>query len=280
MRTVRGPLAGVVVLTTLSLAMAGCSGESKDKAPQGGSTAGAVTGTGSSSGDAAPAAVPTDPKQALAASTKGLVEGNFSFTVVGHEQKGSGVTHKPSNSAKASMTFGDSEFTMNMDMLYVAPDMWTKNKIKAPELPEVQEGESGLWQHIDPAKAKNIPELQFNWETSDLIGGQMIMKNVVTAKQEGSGRYTGTTDLSTVKSPVIDSDLLAELGAKAKSVPFTAALDGQGRLSTLTLKMPASEDVPAADLTVTYSGYGAATATAKPPANQTEEATAETYEIA
>lgn len=259
MRKLRWPLAGVAVLTTLSLAVAGCSG--------------------GDAADPAPAAPPVDPKQVLTSSTKGLADGNFSFAVTGHEQKGEGTVDKASNSAKASMSFGAKDFSMDAQLIYVAPDMYAKVVFKTPEMPTGQPN-SGKWQHIDPERAKDNPTLQFNWDNSDLLGAQGIIKGMLTAQRAADGSYSGTTDLSTLRnSSLIDADLIAEMGVAAKSVSFTATLDEQGRLGMLTLKMPAVADTPAHDLTARYTGYGAAPATAKPPAAQTEEASEETYEM-
>ncbi|HEX8629617.1 MAG TPA: hypothetical protein VF755_15735 [Catenuloplanes sp.] len=262
MRKLRGSLAGLAILTTLSLTLTGCTG-------------------GDGGGTKGPASSPTpaDPRQVLASSIKGLADGNFSYTVTGHEQKAEGVADKKSNSARASMTIGAKDFTQDTQLIYVAPDIYAKIVLKTPELPAGQPG-SGKWQHIDPTRVRDNPTVQFSADNNDLIGGRGIIAAVLTAGRDADGGYTGTTDLTALKnSALIDADMIAEMGLSARSVPFKATLDDQGRLGTLTLKMPAIADTPAADLTVTYTGYGAAPATSKPPAAETEEATEETYEM-
>ncbi len=63
----------------------------------------------------------------------------------------------------------------------------------------------------------------------------------------------------------------AEPDAKLKAVPFTAALDGQGRLTSLVY------DLGGTPLTIAISEYGAAAAPVKPAGADVVEATDETY---
>lgn len=70
-----------------------------------------------------------------------------------------------------------------------------------------------------------------------------------------------------------------DLGTTATKLPFEAKVDPQGRLTRLTIKVPAVGATPAQDLQVSYSDYGAATAPKAPPASEVVEAPAKLYEL-
>jgi len=67
-----------------------------------------------------------------------------------------------------------------------------------------------------------------------------------------------------------DSDALKNAGDKAKSIPFTATLDDQGRLTDLNVN--GSSIDPALGIEITVSDYGSATGISKPDSSQVVEA--------
>ncbi|MEE3919687.1 hypothetical protein V2I01_19415 [Micromonospora sp. BRA006-A] len=73
--------------------------------------------------------------------------------------------------------------------------------------------------------------------------------------------------------------MITALGAQAQSVPFTAKVDTQGRLSEMVLKIPAAGQSAAQDLKITYTDYGNAAPAQKPSADQVVEAPAELYNL-
>jgi hypothetical protein len=87
--------------------------------------------------------------------------------------------------------------------------------------------------------------------------------------------YAGTIDTQTLlSSPSLSQSqreqvqtALSALGAKISSMPFTAALDDQGRLRKLTLSMEVSIEGATAhmDLTMSYSNFGTAVNITPPP---------------
>jgi hypothetical protein len=77
----------------------------------------------------------------------------------------------------------------------------------------------------------------------------------------------------------VDEEIVGKLGDKAKTIPFTATVDGQGRLTKLSLEMPAAGDTPPHKVEVKFTDYGSATAVQKPPAGQTQDAPATAYEF-
>jgi len=66
-------------------------------------------------------------------------------------------------------------------------------------------------------------------------------------------------------------------GAAAQRVPFTAGLDEQGRLSELTIQLPAVNGQPAQPLEVLYTDYGIAVGDLTPDPATVVEAPANLY---
>ena len=83
----------------------------------------------------------------------------------------------------------------------------------------------------------------------------------------GSRSYKGTLDLTKVAGVTgIDKVTVDSYGAAAQNVPFTAGLDEQGRLSALTIELPAVNGTPTQPLEVLYTDYGIAVTAEAPPA--------------
>jgi hypothetical protein len=60
-------------------------------------------------------------------------------------------------------------------------------------------------------------------------------------------------------------------------VPFTAGLDDQGRLSALTIQLPAANGQPSQTLEVLYTDYGTPVNVQRPAASEITEAPANVY---
>ncbi|MCM0678954.1 hypothetical protein NCC78_30435 [Micromonospora phytophila] len=228
------------------------------------------------------AAIPADPKEALLASTKEIEKGNFTFSLAGAGLTGQGLVHKPSNSAQFSMKFDDgSGVSMGMEMVYIQPDSWVK--LDLGEMGDVIPGMAKMkdkYQHLDQSKVKDADALSLNMEDVDPAGTAALTKSMTDVQKTGEGAYAGKLDVSGVSdSAAIDADLVKALGAQAKSLPFTAKLDPQGRLTELVISVPAAGDTKAHDIKVAYADYGNATTAQKPPADKVVEASEQTYEM-
>ncbi|WP_157548133.1 hypothetical protein [Micromonospora sp. ATCC 39149] len=232
----------------------------------------------------APAA-PADPKAALLASTKELGKGNFTFAMTGGEFNGSGTVHMPSKSAEMKMTGGDSdaeELSINMHLVFIDTDSWVKMEFTGPMAESVPgvKALKGKYQHLDRSKIKDVKDLQFDFSDVDPAGSEALTKAITDVKKTGEGTYEGTLDATKATgSDVLDVEIVKDLAGKAKAVPFTAKLDGQGRLTEFVVKVPAAGSSKAQDLKVTYADYGAATAVEQPPADRVVEASDQVYEM-
>jgi hypothetical protein len=267
----RWALAGLAMIASLGLATAGCADSDNSEEPRDTAT---VTST-----------APVDAKQALADSVKVLAEGNFKFTLADSESTGSGSVHAPSKSAQLqakAKSAGEGEF--GLGFVIADQDRWIKLDL-GPELNDALKLPK-KWMHIDPAKVTDselLKEMSIefgNAEKVDPVGSAIILRSLVTAERTGDGAYSGTVDLTkATDAGLVDEDDVGKLADKAKAIPFTATVDGQGRLTKLTMQIPAVGAVAAHELEATYSDYGNATAAQKPPAGETQEPPASVYEV-
>lgn len=241
----------------------------------------ACGGTGESSAQEENA-VNADPKLALLAGTKEIDKGNFRFTMSGDSISADGSVHAESRSAQMKLTASEEaeDFSLTMDLIYIEPESWVKLEFTGLEnLPGAESFNSGKYQHLDRSKIKDIEDLQFNFDEVDPAGSALITNAIVDAEKTAEGEYTGTVDLTkATDAGLTDEETVKALGVEASKLPFTAKLDGQGRLTELTVKLPAAGETAAHELKVTYE-YGAGTPAQKPPADEVVEATDETYEM-
>ncbi|MEH1015387.1 hypothetical protein V6U90_20010 [Micromonospora sp. CPCC 206060] len=270
MKIRRWSLAGLATVVLFTPALAACGGSE---------------GTEGSGGAASPAAAsPTaaaDPKQVLRASTSEIKKGNFRFTITGDGTTGAGQVHQPSKSARYTLKTEGAEFSATMDNIYVEPSSWVKlefggalaDAMKNPKL-------DGKYQHLDQSKVKKQKGLGFDWNDIDPAGSDLILKGIVDVEAAGEGAYAGTVDITgATEAGLLDEEIIKALGTKGAALPFTATVDKQGRLTALTIDLPAAGESKAHQVKVTYSDYGAATKVEQPPAAQVVEAPASTYEM-
>lgn len=264
----RWSVAGLLTITLLTPGLAACD-------PIGGKTA-------SSSGSTAPA-VPDDPKQALLASTEEITKGNFRYLMRTDGGTVEGVVHLPSRSARLTVKSADStnSTSMNMDIIHIDPESWVKLDVKGMDaVPGVDKLKSDKYLHLDQSKIEGLDGLRFDFSNVDPAGSPLLTESIVNVQKTGEGAYSGTIDLTKASNAALaDDDALKALGVKAQSLPFEAKVDPQGRLTDLTIQVPAVGENKAHDLQITYSDYGAATPPEKPAPAETEEAPDALYEF-
>jgi hypothetical protein len=278
--TIRRFSAAVFAATLLTPGLAACNSTGTGEA--GASASPTVSGSAS---PGASGAVNGDAKQALLNSTNEIRNGNFRFTMSGAGSSAEGQVHEPSQSAEMRVLIGDasSDLSMKLDLIHAKPDSWVKLELggkSAGSIPGVQKLNLGKYQHLDQTRIKGNKALGFDFDKIDPAGSEVLTQGITEVRQTGEGSYAGTLDVSkAAEAGSVDQSVITALGPQAKSVPFTAKLDPQGRLSEMVVQIPAAGQNAAQDIKVTYSDYGNAAAAQKPPADQVVEAPKEFYNL-
>jgi hypothetical protein len=105
------------------------------------------------------------------------------------------------------------------------------------------------------------------------------IKGVVSAETVSATEIKGTVDISKSAPVALPASELAKLTTEQKTVPFTATLDDQGRITKTVIDMPSVAGYPAAPLTTSYTDYGAAVTIEAPAPDQVVMAPDSVYVI-
>jgi hypothetical protein len=229
-------------------------------------TAGGCTTTGGGRENAsAPTQTGTQLLSDAAAKTKGQ---SYTYTLAyGTLLTGRGVSSGDGKTGSVNMTVSDqaSGVTIKVDALLVGADMYLKMDFGSLGAGIPGLGELGdKWMRVDAAK---VPAGGIGLKPgADTVAPDSIVKGVASAERVSDTEITGTIDLAKSAPPGVAAADLEQLPAANRIVPFTATLDGQGRLAKVVIKMPAVAQFPASDLTTTFADYGTTVDIAKPPA--------------
>jgi hypothetical protein len=242
-------MAGVAMFATVGIALTGCGS----------------TGTGGNAAKpSTPSPTPTlaAPKDALVTAIKQLGQTSYAFTAKQATVSGQGKADPAAKAAAASMAGSSSGINAKMSYLSVGSDNWTQMDF-GPTLDQQTGIDPTKWMHIDTSKVTKADALLVNPASPDLLSFSSITNALLTVQRADATHYSGTIDLTTVKGATSpDSATLSKVGDKAKSVPFTATLDDNGRPSEF--KTDGSGIDPGLSLDITFSDYGANQNISKP----------------
>lgn len=286
MRIRRGPLAGLALLTTAGLVLAGCN----------------VTGKAAGSSAAPATSAAETPKQTLVKSTIQLSKGNYRYTSTGGADTTKGDVHLPES---ALMHVVDkSKEGGEFRYLVVGADRWMKMKVDFGEdMPDLDDVEAMAdqspemaklvkqlrsmtqmfggrkWLSIDAERAGEFGEEFSGFEHPDATGASFILANADTAERTGD-TIKGELDMSRAKEDVLpwDTDEVADLRAAGR-VPYAATLDAEGRLIKLVLKLPKMGDTKAHTSTLTVTDYGRAAVQTRPKTGDVVKMSDEMYDL-
>jgi hypothetical protein len=267
LHTRRLALAGLAGLAAVGLAAGGCATTSNGAQPSSGGSGGA-SATDTAGGSSAA-------KSALVASIEQLNQTPYKYHMVSGGLTGDGSADPTTKSATASLSGTSQGDTAKIDMVAVGTDFWLKlNLGNANQSMGIS---TDKWLHIDTARlgaGANLPV--------DPSGGAATASGLFTGlanvQQTDSQHFTGTIDLTKVTGVSgVNPDLLSRAGVKATSVPFTATLDSQNRLSDLKVDLSAID--PSLALEVSYSDYGTPVTVTKPDPSMVAEAPDSVYKF-
>jgi hypothetical protein len=253
--------AALVVLTALALA-AGCTGG--DGAAPAGSPAGAAPGRATG-----PAA------DELTAAARKTASDSYRYTVdLGPGARGEGAADPAARAASVKMVVEAEDAAISTETLAVGADHYLR--FTGLDLPGLG---GGKWMHLDAGKVSGGRMLGVR-NAADPTGTIALTGTATSVQKTGDRGYKGSLDLTRGDvSAVVDAATLGRLAGRAKSVPFEATVDEQGRLVSFGYTLPAVGEEKAAPMTVRYSGFGAKVTLQKPAPAEVVEAPESVYAL-
>ncbi|MFI7545892.1 hypothetical protein [Actinoplanes sp. NPDC049599] len=213
-----------------------------------------------SAGTADPAAT-----AALASATAALGTTSFKVTMTsGPGLKLTGLMDAPNGTGTADLTATGPNTEITVKTLLVGQDLYVK-------VPGVTKGDT--WTHVDVSRLPAGANVGLRPGQIDPANTAQLLTSTTDVRQVTPRSYEGTLDLTKAANVAgVDPTLVKTWGAQAQNVPFTAGLDEQGRLSALTIQLPAVNGQQAQPLEVLYTDYGTTVEAKKPAATETTEA--------
>ncbi|MGI5244615.1 hypothetical protein [Dactylosporangium sp. CA-139066] len=256
-RSRRGVAAVVAVLAALVLA--GCGGAGRD---------GQAT-SAAASGDAGDKAA----KDVLVAAVKALAGSSYSYTMKIDEGTVTGVVDA-SGKRQARLDSVASGVRFSLEGIVLGgEERYFRTSIPASGV------SAKKWYRFDRTKVTKTGIVGL-FETTDPTSSQDFVGRVGNVRKESDGRITGAYDLTRGGDlGVADRQVLAALGEAAKKAPFVVVLDGQGRLVSVRITVPAYGKVAARELAVDYVQQGKAVKVSVPKAGEIVPATAAVYNL-
>jgi hypothetical protein len=261
MRTGRLTGLGLGVVATVALALAGCA---DDSATPGAAASDTPTPATSSAG-ADPAAA-----NQLASAAAALSTTSFKITMTaGPGVNLTGFVDAPGSKGTATLTLSGPNANFEVKTLLVGQDLYG-------QIAGITK--AGTWTHLDVSRLPAGANVGLRPGQIDPVNTAKLLTSTTNVQQVDSRSYKGTVDLTKVVGLTgVDQVTVDSWGASASQVPFTAGLDDQGRLSELTLQLPAVNGKATPPLEVLYTEYGTPVTADRPAASEITEAPDNVY---
>lgn len=260
-RRLTGPTLGV--LAAVAFALAGCA-EGGDATPGAGASAAAPTAS-ASTGTADPAAA-----AALGNAAAALGTTSFKVTMTsGPGFKLTGLMDAPGGKGTGELTVTGPNAELSVKTLIVGQDLYV-------QIPGVTK--ASTWTHVDVSRLPEGANVGLRPGQIDPANTADLLKSSTDVQQVDPRNFRGTLDLTKVAGIAgVDQVTVDGYGAAAQNVPFTASLDEQGRLSVMTIQLPAANGAQAQPLEILYTDYGTTVDAERPAASQITEAPESVY---
>jgi hypothetical protein len=245
-------------MAAVAFAVTGCAAD--NDATPGATPATDTPSASASAGTADPAAA-----AALATATAALGTTSFKMTMTsGSGLKLTGLMDAPNGTGTADLTASGPNTEITVKTLLVGQDLYLK-------VPGITKGDT--WTHVDVSRLPEGANVGLRPGQIDPANTAQLLTSTTDVRQSGSRSYEGTLDLTKAAGVAgVNQALVKTWGAQAQNVPFTAGLDEQGRLSALTIQLPAVNGQQAQPLEVLYTDYGIKVDAQKPAATEITEA--------
>ncbi|MEV6931495.1 hypothetical protein AB0M46_44360 [Dactylosporangium sp. NPDC051485] len=155
---------------------------------------------------------------------------------------------------------------INAQVIVLGTDVYMKMSVPLPGI------DPKKWMYFDGSKT-SLTKLGLG-NPDDPANVKGLADAIVTAERTGTGAFKGTIDLTKRKVPESGAALIQQMGDAAKSVPFEAATNADGYLTSFTMTMPAAGQVPATTAKTTFSDFGKPVTITKPAAAEVQPAPA------
>ena len=259
MRTRRLTGVSLGFLAAVALAISGCSSDSDTATPGTGSSAGTPSAPASSGA--------ADPAAAAALGTAAAALGNTSFKITmtsGPGLKVTGQMDAPNGKGNADIVITGTNAQLTVKTLLVDQDLYV-------QVPGVTK--PGTWTHLDVARLPEGANVGLRPGQIDPANTAQLLAATTDVQSVDPLSYKGTLDLTKVAGLTgLNKVTIESYGSAAQDVPFTAGLDDQGRLSALTIQLPAANGGQAQPLEILYTDYGLPVTSERPAASQIIEA--------
>jgi hypothetical protein len=217
---------------------------------------------------------PADPKEQLLAGIKALNSATFriagSSTLNSVSSTSEGVADPGRRAMRltqaASAAAGKATKT---DVVVLGTDVYLRFDV--PALPGVP---AGRWAHIDGRRLTSLRAVGVGGP-DDLSGKLALVDALTSIERTGPDELRGTVDLS--KGGSVLPGAAGALGDGLKNAQWQARFGPQGRLTFVSVTVPASGAVPAITTDTTYSGFGEPVTVERPSAREIVEAPENVY---
>ena len=240
MRTSRLAGLGLAALAAAAMTVAGCdTSASSSSAP--------ASSAAPSASAAEPAAV-----QALSAATAKLGETSFKVSATsGSDFKLNGAVDPAQGVGTVDLTATGPNASLNVKTLLIGQDLYV-------QVPGVTN--AGTWTHLDVSRLPAGANVGLRPGQVDPVDTANLLSSATDVHATGTNAYAGTLDLSKAAGLGVST-------TQPQKVPFTANVDDQGRLSTMTITPQST-----APIDVRYTDYGSPVTASRPAASEITEA--------
>jgi hypothetical protein len=254
MRTPRLAGLGLATIATVALAVAGFGDNT--------TRAGTPSASGGASAAAPSATTSADPAAAakLSQAVEQLDQTSFTLTATsGSGFRMTGSIDAPNGKAAAQLTASGPNAEINVKTILIGQDLYA-------QVPGITK--AGTWTHVDGARLPANANIGLRPGQIDPVNTANLLKATTDVKATSDTSYSGSVDLSNAAGVAgLGQVTIAASNAPVQNVPFTATLDAQGRLSTLTVNVPQADP-----LVVNYANYGQPVQVTAPAPNEITEA--------
>ena len=204
----------------------------------------------------------------------------YHYSIKSTDVTGNGVIDASDKIAEFTLPpqhFTNPSYTETTTFLLTKDKSWLKVK----DTPASPDGLPRKWMSFDPKKLTYVdgtPEV-YSPESAPRYA-VLVFENSDDLSRTSPGHFRGTVSLGRTESgDFLTAAHLKALGNKADSVPITAVLDDQGRLTTTTMQIPAAGKFKADTFVITYDHYGTAAVPELPTAAEQTKAPSELYRL-